>query len=274
MSSVSCSIFITTISPVSPITSSLRCSRRCWKSGRGGNWVRTLMRSTATHTAKRHTLKAAVSPLAMCPTPVTQMLTGLTSTKPTAARFAPLQLRRTANSLSPLATGQGNADLPKAGTPCTSLCNRTEAPPAALPQRMCVWKSAWSTAHILWKERKLMSDFPGTSSQKLSLIALLALDPCLSCGSCIAWAGRGWGSNKQGSWCSLIQNIAGNARVLPSCIWVFIASGRWRKKHLLTSDIRNDQINQNFTGVQCAYVCLPVHIWRTAISTLLTSYPV
>lgn len=211
MSSVSCSIFITTISPVSPITSSLRCSRRCWKSGRGGNWVRTLMRSTATHTAKRHMLKAAVSPLAMCPTPVTQMLTGLTSTKPTAARFAPLQLRRTANSLSPLATGQGNADLPKAGTPCTSLCNRTEAPPAALPQRMCVWKSAWSTAHILWKERKLMSDFPGTSSQKLSLIALLALDPCLSCGSCIAWAGRGWGSNKQGSWCSPIQNIAGNA---------------------------------------------------------------
>lgn len=96
----------------------------------------------------------------MTTTPATLAATRLASTKLTGHPLAPRHLRKTADWLSPTATGRGKASPPRAGTPCSFLSCHAESPPVTLapPQRTFVWKRRRSVAHTLQKERRLMSE--------------------------------------------------------------------------------------------------------------------
>lgn len=173
---------------VSAIPSPLRCSRRCWKSGRGGNWVRTLTRSTATLTAKRRTSRVAVSPQAICLISMNTMpvVTRHASTKLTESPL--LHLRRTTDWLSPTGMEQRKADMPRTDTPCSAPPCYTNVPPvmSALPQRTCVWRTKRSAGHIIWMERKL------TSEENSMIMLLVVFEQCVPFAKKTVRVGKNW----------------------------------------------------------------------------------
>lgn len=145
--------------PETELLSFRRYSQRCWKSGRGGSWVKTSMRSTATPTAKLLTSRVAALPRAiwsssMKTTPATPAVTHPASAKLTENPCAPLHRRRTADWWSPTETGVRRAGLPEAACGSPSWCRRALPLMSAPPQRTRVWRRR----SCLWKEMRPTSE--------------------------------------------------------------------------------------------------------------------
>lgn len=159
-----CSSYASRCSVISHLLS-LRCSRRCWKSGRGGSWARTLTRSIDTPTATRRTSRAAALPWwAISPRPTPAGPTQPASANPQChaaeGRPAPWWPRRTAYWWSPTVMVRGKGSPPRPDTAwCSPSCHTMELLAKwALPQRTCVWKRGRSAAHTVWKEKRRTSE--------------------------------------------------------------------------------------------------------------------